>query len=138
MILTTLLIIGSCAATFFGERKATKLYKKHTAKNSYRARNVLASPAWKEFKRHIVEDCQGYYYSDALVKQVLEQNYRFTCAQIYELRDVYRKKAWLSPKVSVKDYVDKLTQYTSALEIDAEEKVSNILHGIDEMLLLED
>lgn len=134
MILTTLLIVGSCTATFFGERKIGKIIKKLNNKNAYRARNILGTPAWNELKRHIQEDCHGYIYGDALVKQVLEQNYRFTCTQIYELRNVYKKKGW--PNAS--NHVDKIAQYTLAAEFDAEDKVLNLLQGTDEKLLLMD
>jgi len=144
-MILTIILLGTCilgGASFVGRRKYQKIMIKKNFERLYSVRNLLTDAAYKELKRHIIEDCKGYFYADALIKEVINQGYRFTCKQIYELRTIYTQKqqgsGWLGNKVNADEYVNKLTQYEHALKVDAQEKIFNLLYEPNKTLLLTD
>lgn len=92
----------------------------------------LSNDLWKELKQKI-ENIEGYFYADAIIKETIKQGYRFTCAQCYDLRSIYAKKwsNWDS-----KEYVNDLTRYKIVVEIEAEEVVYNLLNNTNDKLKL--
>lgn len=138
------LIIVSCAFAFgfitypCGQKLfAHKTdYKANQAfEREYSARNLLTESMWQELKRCIAEDCKGYLYADSLIKEVINQDHRFTCKQIYELREIYTQKwAGIKQDPTGQDpdyYVNKLTQYDHVRKIDAEEKIFGLLNDVE-------
>ena len=135
MILTIILMAVTCGATLTGQRFVSKYLKKHEKKAF--PLGPLPEHSWRELKTHIIESAKGYYYADALLEGVLNQGHYFTCLQIYELRDIYQNKGWPNQAAS-RDHVDSLTCYKEVCKVDAKDRVFNLIHGVDESLLLGD
>lgn len=137
MIVELALMVAAGAATFGGEKGIKKIWKKlRGRKRDYRM-GPLPEYAWQGLKKHINEKCKGYFYADALIDNTLKAGYYFPATQCYELRDIYRQKGWLG-NASVKDHVDKLTDYSYTCKFDAADKIFEFLtepHAEEKLLL---
>lgn len=134
MILTitclSLAALSGAGAKFYYPKYA-KFRDRNLIRQEYSSKILLDDTEWKGFKQTLKES-KGNLYSDALIVELLNQGYRFSCKQIYELRDMYRAYDY---NKNLTGHVYRLTHYDLAVKIDAEEKIFSLLHEPKKILL---
>jgi len=135
MILEIALMLVAGAATFGGDRGIKKILKKFSKKKERTyPMGVLPDHAWQNLQKHIVNECQGWAYADALLQSIVEAGYYFSAIQVYELRAIYKKKGWHSKNYIA--HIDKITDYWKTCKFDARDKVFDFLtEPIDNLYL---
>ncbi len=135
MIITLLTIVGSIGA-FEGAKKLKRhffgdspIITTSEEKTNWYQRPYLEGAAWEEFRRHIAEDCKGYWLTEASCRSLMASGYRFTCAQIYDLSGNHHQR-FSGSQTQIKDFL----RYDLTAAGEAEEKIHNILLGTDERL----
>lgn len=141
MIITLLVAASAAGFTSFGHTVIAKIKerkKKVVAlkpqETDFDLRSVLNDAAWAEFKRYLIEECRGWWLAEQSIKEVLSQDHRFTCAQIYELSKLLKNK-WPKSKTINDEYINSLTFYLKTVKVEAEKKVSGLILGTDDRVM---
>jgi hypothetical protein len=121
--------VGNLAVTITWIKMQRKQENAELTIDDWADRPILGPTEWKRLHTYL-ETVRHDASFDDIVREVINNGFRFTCSQIYELWDVHNtfEISKEKPKSSW-PHVQKLTNYDFTRQIEASEKVFEALYG---------